>query len=132
MRTITGEWRSRSRWCGLVGDGSVRGTGELTDYPLQAVYRAVGYLGSHVAELAFDHDAGVLPHDAGRVLALDGQHVPGVYAVGWIKRGPVGLIGHTKGCALETVGSLLADADGLPQVLDVTGATGQTGRRYPA
>ncbi|HTF51188.1 MAG TPA: FAD-dependent oxidoreductase [Pseudonocardia sp.] len=102
----------------LAGDGSVRATGEFTDYPLQAVYRAVGYLGSHVAELAFDHNAGVLPHDAGRVLALDGQHVPGVYAVGWIKRGPVGLIGHTKGCALETVGSLLADVDGLPQALD--------------
>jgi ferredoxin--NADP+ reductase len=56
----------------------------------------------------------VVPHDAGRVLDLDGQQVPGVYAVGWIKRGPVGLIGHTKGCALETVGSLLADLDTLP------------------
>jgi ferredoxin/flavodoxin---NADP+ reductase len=101
----------------LAGDGSVRGTGVMTDYPVQAVYRAVGYQGSHVAELAFDHDAGVLPHDAGRVLDLDGTAVPGVYAVGWIKRGPVGLIGHTKGCALETVGSLLADipvdSDGL-------------------
>jgi ferredoxin--NADP+ reductase len=102
----------------LTGDGSVRGTGEITDFPLQAVYRAVGYQGSHVAELAFDHDAGVLPHDAGRVLALDGQQVPGVYAVGWIKRGPIGLIGHTKGCALETAGSLLADADGLPDVAE--------------
>jgi len=100
----------------LTGDGSVRGTGEITEFPLQAVYRAVGYQGSHVAELAFDHDAGVIPHDAGRVLALDGQQVPGVYAVGWIKRGPIGLIGHTKGCALETVGSLLADADGLADV----------------
>jgi len=102
----------------LTGDGSVRGTGEITDFPLRAVYRAVGYQGSHVAELAFDHDAGVLPHDAGRVLALDGQQVPGVYAVGWIKRGPIGLIGHTKGCALETAGSLLADADGLPDVAE--------------
>jgi ferredoxin--NADP+ reductase len=46
--------------------------------------------------------------------------VAGVYAVGWIKRGPVGLIGHTKGCALETVGSLLADMDGLasPELAD--------------
>jgi ferredoxin--NADP+ reductase len=104
----------------LAGDGSVRGTGEITDFPVQAVYRAVGYQGAHVAELAFDHDAGVIPHDAGRVLALDGQLVAGVYAVGWIKRGPVGLIGHTKGCALETVGSLLADMDGLapPELAD--------------
>jgi ferredoxin/flavodoxin---NADP+ reductase len=104
----------------LAGDGSVRGTGEITDFPVQAVYRAVGYQGSHLAELAFDHDAGVIPHDAGRVLALDGQLVAGVYAVGWIKRGPIGLIGHTKGCALETVGSLLADVDGLapPELAD--------------
>lgn len=103
----------RTERMALAGDASVRGTGEFTDFRLQAVYRAVGYLGSHVAELAFDHDGGVLHHDAGRVLALDGQQVPGVYAVGWIKRGPIGLIGHTKGCALETVASLLADADGL-------------------
>jgi ferredoxin--NADP+ reductase len=98
----------------LTGTGSVRGTGEFTDFPVQAVYRAVGYLGSPLPELPFDHAAGVVPHEAGRVLDLDGQQVLGVYAVGWIKRGPVGLIGHTKGCALETVGSLLADLDTLP------------------
>jgi ferredoxin/flavodoxin---NADP+ reductase len=105
----------RTERTALAGDQSVRGTGEIVDFPLQALYRAVGYQGSHVAGLAFDHDAGTLLHDAGRVLELDGQLVPGVYTVGWIKRGPVGLIGHTRGCALETVGSLLADADGLPR-----------------
>lgn len=103
----------RTERMALTGDGTVRGTSQFSDVPLQAVYRAVGYQGSHVAELAFDHGRGVLPHDAGRVLALDGSQVPGVYTVGWIKRGPVGLIGHTKGCALETVASLLADAPGL-------------------
>jgi ferredoxin--NADP+ reductase len=40
--------------------------------------------------------------------------LPGVYVNGWIKRGPVGLIGHTKGDAIETVGSLLEDLDTLP------------------
>ncbi|MGH8964291.1 MAG: FAD-dependent oxidoreductase, partial [Actinomycetes bacterium] len=97
----------------LDGAGGARGTGVFTEYPVEAVYRAVGYTGSHLHGLPFDHDAGVLVHDAGRVLDLDGSLLPGVYAVGWIKRGPVGLIGHTKGCASETVGSLLADADGL-------------------
>ncbi|GAA4710933.1 FAD-dependent oxidoreductase [Pseudonocardia yuanmonensis] len=97
----------------LAGDGGVRGTGVFTDHPLQALYRAVGYIGSELPELPFDRLSGTLPHTAGRVLDFDGQHVPGVYACGWIKRGPVGLIGHTKGCALETVGSLLADADDL-------------------
>ena len=95
------------------GRGGVRGTGIHTDFPVEAVYRAVGNVGSHLAGLPFDHEGGVLVHDRGRVLDLDGSLLPGVYAVGWIKRGPVGLIGHTKGCALETVGSLLADADGL-------------------
>ena len=33
----------------------------------------------------------------------------GVYTTGWIKRGPVGLIGHTKGDANETVACLLDD-----------------------
>ncbi|PRY45911.1 FAD-dependent oxidoreductase [Umezawaea tangerina] len=94
----------------LTGDGGVRGTGEFTDWPVQAVYRAVGYLGTHLADLPFDHASGTVPHQAGRVLDLDEQAIPGVYVTGWIKRGPVGLIGHTKGDALETVTSLLADA----------------------
>ena len=40
---------------------------------------------------------------------------PGLYATGWIKRGPVGLIGHTKGDALETIGNLLEDRLSLPR-----------------
>ncbi|GAA3860417.1 FAD-dependent oxidoreductase [Saccharothrix violaceirubra] len=95
----------------LTGDGNVRGTGEFTDWPVQAVYRAVGYLSTHLSDLPFDHVSGTVPHQAGRVLDLDEQHIPGVYVTGWIKRGPIGLIGHTKGDALETVTSLLADAE---------------------
>ncbi|QFZ16073.1 FAD-dependent oxidoreductase [Saccharothrix syringae] len=98
----------------LDGEGGVRGTGEYTDWPVQAVYRAVGYLSSHLADLPFDHATGTVPHQAGRVLDLDDQHMTGVYVTGWVKRGPVGLIGHTKGDALETVTSLLADAPLLP------------------
>jgi ferredoxin--NADP+ reductase len=94
----------------LTGDGGVRGTGEFTDWPVQAVYRAVGYLGTHLADLPFDHTSGTVPHQAGRVLDLDEQAMRGVYVTGWIKRGPIGLIGHTKGDALETVTSLLTDA----------------------
>jgi ferredoxin--NADP+ reductase len=37
------------------------------------------------------------------------QIVPGVYATGWIKRGPVGLIGHTKSDAMETIKHLVKD-----------------------
>jgi ferredoxin/flavodoxin---NADP+ reductase len=97
----------------LTGDGTVRGTGQFTDWDVQAVYRAVGYGSEAVEDLPFDHRHLVLPNDGGRVLDLDGQPLPGVYATGWVKRGPVGLIGHTKSDAAETVGNLLVDAPDL-------------------
>ncbi|MDP9408057.1 MAG: FAD-dependent oxidoreductase [Actinomycetota bacterium] len=102
----------------LTGDGNVRGTGQLRDWPVQAVYRAVGYLSRELVDLPWDPRSGTIPHHAGRVVGMDGQHVPGVYVNGWIKRGPVGLIGHTKGDALETIGSLLEDLPTLPKAAD--------------
>ena len=92
-----------------LGDGTVEGTGELTDWDVQAVYRAVGYRSTPLPGLPFDDRAAVVPNDGGRVLDLDGSPIPGTYVTGWIKRGPVGLIGHTKSDAAETVRHLLAD-----------------------
>lgn len=90
------------------GSGGIEGTGELRDVPVQAVYRAVGYFSSPLHGVPFDELRGVIPNEAGRV--MDGHRpLPGVYATGWIKRGPVGLIGHTKSDAKETVEHLLAD-----------------------
>lgn len=97
----------------LTGDGSVAGTGQLQDWPVDAVYRAVGYFGSPVPGLPFDEVAGVVPNSEGRVLDAAGEALPGVYATGWIKRGPVGLIGHTKSDATETIRNLVADAPTL-------------------
>ncbi|MFI6575913.1 FAD-dependent oxidoreductase [Nocardiopsis sp. NPDC050513] len=97
----------------LTGDGNVTGTGEYVEHEVQAVYRAIGYLGSPLTDLPFDEDRGVVPNAEGRVLDLDEQPIEGVYATGWIKRGPVGLIGHTKGDALETVTNLVADRASL-------------------
>ena len=97
----------------LTGDGTVRGTGTFHDWDVQAVYRAVGYRSTHLADLPFDHVSDTVPHSRGRVLDLDDDLVPGTYVSGWIKRGPIGLIGHTKGCSSETVASLLADAPTL-------------------
>ncbi|MDN3310396.1 FAD-dependent oxidoreductase [Microbacterium oryzae] len=92
-----------------VEDGRVVGTGEFAEYPLQAIYRAVGYYGTRVEGAPFDAARGVIPNVEGRVQ-------PGLYATGWIKRGPVGLIGHTKSDAMETVEHLVEDAaaDALP------------------
>lgn len=99
----------------LTGDGSVTGTGEFHDWEVQAVYRAVGYFGSPLTDLPFDSRRGVIPNAAGRVLDLDGEPMSGVYTTGWIKRGPVGLIGNTKGDALETITNLIADRAGLAE-----------------
>lgn len=98
----------------LDGTGNVKGTGEFLEYPVQSVYRAIGYHGSPLDEIEYDARRGVIPNDGGRVLDSEGKHVPGIYATGWIKRGPVGLIGHTKGDALETIGFLLEDRLNLP------------------
>ncbi len=97
----------------LDGTGNVRGTGQFKDWPVQAVYRAIGYYSDNLPGLPFDANSGVLPNDGGHVIDIDGTPLPGVYATGWIKRGPVGLIGHTKSDAAETVKMLLADAEAL-------------------
>ena len=98
----------------LNEDGaSVHGTGEFVEYPLQAVYRAIGYFGSELPDVPFDAMRGVVRNEGGRVVDESGAQQSGLYATGWIKRGPVGLIGHTKSDASETIENLLADADSL-------------------
>ncbi|MDO8348833.1 MAG: pyridine nucleotide-disulfide oxidoreductase, partial [Planctomycetota bacterium] len=89
------------------GAGGVVGTGEFREVEVQAVYRAVGYFGSPLDGIPFDERHGVIPNHEGRVLGDDNAVVPGVYATGWIKRGPVGLIGHTKSDAMETIQHVL-------------------------
>ncbi|WP_099331719.1 FAD-dependent oxidoreductase [Actinomyces minihominis] len=97
----------------LVGDGNVKGTGKLTEWPVEAVYRAVGYFSSPVPGVPFDETRGVVPNEGGRVVedASSDRVVPGLYATGWIKRGPVGLIGSTKSDARETITHLVEDAE---------------------
>jgi len=97
----------------LNGDGNARGTGEFVDWDVQAVYRAVGYLSDNLSGLPFDGQAGVVPNDGGRVIDIDGTPMPGAYVTGWIKRGPVGLIGHTKSDATQTINLLISDIDKL-------------------
>ncbi|WP_241095496.1 MULTISPECIES: FAD-dependent oxidoreductase [unclassified Leucobacter] len=95
------------------GHGGVVDTGEFEVVPVQSLYRAVGYFGSPLDAIPFDDARGVIPNDRGRALDESGEQIPGVYATGWIKRGPIGLIGHTKSDALETLESLIADRENL-------------------
>ena len=91
------------------GQGGVVGTGEIRELPVQAVYRAVGYFGSPLPSIPFDEKRGVIPNREGQVLDDTDHPLPGVYATGWIKRGPVGLIGHTKSDAMETIKHVVHD-----------------------
>lgn len=91
------------------GAGGVRGTGEIREIEVQALYRAVGYFGTALPRVPFDDRHGIIPNHEGQVLDDDNRVVPGVYATGWIKRGPVGLIGHTKSDAMETIQHLVKD-----------------------
>ncbi|MGV2900759.1 FAD-dependent oxidoreductase [Microbacterium sp. AGC62] len=95
--------------------GRMVGTGELLRYDVGAVYRAVGYRSTPVPGMPFDADLGVVPHAEGRVVDAAGAPIPRLYATGWIKRGPVGLIGSTKSDAAQTVRHLVDDlADAEP------------------
>ncbi|QLD11239.1 FAD-dependent oxidoreductase [Microbacterium oleivorans] len=101
------------------GEGGVEGTGELREVAMQGLYRAVGYFGSPLPDVPFDETHGVIPNQEGQVLHQDSnERVPGVYATGWIKRGPVGLIGHTKSDAMETVRHVINDQGSWWQPVD--------------
>ena len=67
------------------------------------VFRSVGYRGVSLPGVPFDEKTGTIPNEGGRV-------EPGLYAAGWIKRGPTGVIGTNKKDATETVELLLEDA----------------------
>ncbi|WP_297189066.1 FAD-dependent oxidoreductase, partial [uncultured Corynebacterium sp.] len=73
------------------GKGGIRGTGKITEWDVQAVYRAVGYRSDEVKGVPFDHRSAVIPNDGGHVIdSATRDRVPGLYTTGWIKRGPVG------------------------------------------
>ena len=61
--------------------------------------------------MPFDAAAGVVANRSGRVVDEAGDPVAGVYAAGWIKRGPSGVIGTNKKDATETIELLLEDAE---------------------
>jgi ferredoxin/flavodoxin---NADP+ reductase len=101
-----------------------RPASDATDtIPCGLVLRSVGYQAVPLPDVPFDERSYVLPNDRGRVLdPTSGEQVRGVYAVGWIKRGPTGILGTNKRDAEDTVGSIVADLrDGLLNEPDLPG-----------
>jgi ferredoxin--NADP+ reductase len=95
-----------------AADGTLKA--EPTDEPAETidcglVLRSVGYRAVPLPEVPFDERYFILPNDRGRVLDADGESLAGVYAVGWIKRGPTGILGTNKRDAAETIDCLVDD-----------------------
>jgi len=85
-------------------------TDERETIPAGLAFRAIGYRGIPLPGVPFDERSAVIPNEAGRVLdPHTGVALPGEYVVGWIKRGPSGVIGTNKRDAQETVDAILAD-----------------------
>jgi ferredoxin--NADP+ reductase len=80
-------------------------TGEREVVDAGLVLRAVGYRGVSLPGVPFDDRRNVIPSDAGCVTGGERE-----YVVGWIKRGPTGIIGTNKKDAQETVSTLLEHA----------------------
>lgn len=95
------------------GDLRPRPTQEYEEIPVGLVFRSVGYRGVKLPDVPFYEKWGIIPNRAGRVLTEheDGQLVRGNYVVGWIKRGPSGIIGTNKPDSVQTVERLLEDLD---------------------
>lgn len=95
-------------------DGSLRPqpTGRRTTLSVGLVFRAIGYQGVPLPGIPFDAMAGVIPNRAGRIIdPRTDEPLRGEYVVGWIKRGPRGIIGTNKPDSQETVNVLLDDLD---------------------
>jgi ferredoxin--NADP+ reductase len=91
----------------LVNDNGrivAKDTGEREEVPAQLVVRAVGYRGVPTPGLPFDERNGTIPHTDGRIEGSRNE-----YVVGWIKRGPTGVIGSNKKDSQDTVDTLVSD-----------------------
>ncbi|MGH3642254.1 MAG: FAD-dependent oxidoreductase [Mycobacterium sp.] len=92
------------------GTARAQSTGDTTDVECGLLLRSVGYRAQQLPGLPFDEGTATLPNTEGRVIdPAAGTPVTGVYAAGWLKRGPSGGIGTNKACAAETVGALIED-----------------------
>jgi len=93
-------------------DGQLRPrqTDRLETIPVDLVFRAIGYQGTPLPGAPFDAKRGIIPNQDGRITdPATGEAIPGEYVVGWIKRGPQGIIGTNKPDSHQTVDALLHD-----------------------
>ncbi len=82
--------------------GRAEGTGETFDIPCGLVVAAIGYRADPIPGVPYDERLGIVPNDRGRI-------EKGLYAVGWIKRGPSGVISSSRPDGVEVSEHIRAD-----------------------
>ncbi|MHA6317182.1 FAD-dependent oxidoreductase [Altererythrobacter sp. CAU 1778] len=82
--------------------GRAQGSGETYCIPADLVVSCIGYRTSPIPDVPFDERMGRFANDQGRIL-------PGLYAVGWARRGPTGTIGTNRPDGFGVVELIAAD-----------------------
>jgi len=91
-----------------VEDGRCIGTGETFDVPCGMVVTCIGSRAEPIEGVPFNDRWGIAEN-------VDGRVKPGVYAVGWLKRGASGTIGTNRLDSYDVADLIVADFSGDPK-----------------
>lgn len=87
-----------------VEAGRAIGTGQTYRLPANLVISCIGYRSSPIEDVPFDERTGRFANDEGRIL-------PGLYCVGWARRGPTGTIGTNRPDGFSVIEKIAEDTD---------------------
>ncbi|MFT4054755.1 MAG: FAD-dependent oxidoreductase [Novosphingobium sp.] len=83
-------------------NGKAVGTGETYRIPAGIVVACIGYQTSPIPDVPYDEQGG-------RFANVEGRIAPGLYCVGWARRGPTGTIGTNRPDGFAIVEKIAAD-----------------------
>ncbi|KAF9198238.1 NADPH-adrenodoxin reductase [Haplosporangium sp. Z 27] len=94
-------------------------TGNKETLDCGLAFRSIGYKSVGIQGIPFDERKGIVPNMDGKVIDADEKFVPGLYAAGWLKRGPIGVIATTMADAYQTGDTIITDwTNGQPMLND--------------
>ncbi|KAF9354668.1 NADPH-adrenodoxin reductase [Mortierella sp. AD094] len=98
-------------------------TGEKETLDCGLAFRSIGYKSVGIKDVPFDERKGIVPNMDGKVVDADQKFIPGLYAAGWLKRGPIGVIATTMADAYQTGDTIISDwTNGQPMLSSGNGA----------
>ena len=86
---------------------------DLIEIPCGLAFTSVGFRGTLLENLPVNEPKRTLTNKNSKLLGSNGKTVKGLYAAGWVKRGPQGVIGTNRECAQNTVDNILKDSPAL-------------------